>query len=69
VLDHKQSLPTSLYIVLSQLELGHSLQLAGDLDAAARTFENLAHLWKDADPDFPPLKRLHHYQRNIVTRN
>ena len=69
VLDHKQYLPTSLYIPLSQLELGHSLQLAGDSDKAARTFEDLAQFWKDANPDFPPLKRLRSYQRNIATRN
>lgn len=69
VMEHKQIFPTSLYVLLSQLELGHSLQLTGDLDNAARAFDDLTNIWRDAEPGFLPLKRLRSYQRNLATRH
>lgn len=69
VIDHRAILPNSLYVVLSQLKLGHSFQLAGDHENAQRVFDDLTHVWKNADPDFPPLKRLQYYQRNMAVRH
>jgi eukaryotic-like serine/threonine-protein kinase len=58
VLDHRALAPDSLYVVLSQLELGRTLQLSGDATAANRVFNQLREIWKDADPDFPPIAQL-----------
>ena len=68
VIDHRAIAPTSLYVALSQLELGRAFQLAGDRENAKRLFHNLRDIWKDADPDFPPLKQLHDYERRLVVQ-
>jgi hypothetical protein len=64
VIDHKALLPTfSIYLVLSQLELGHAYQLLGDSKSANSSFARVESAWKDADPGFPPLQRLRQYKR------
>jgi DNA-binding winged helix-turn-helix (wHTH) protein/tetratricopeptide (TPR) repeat protein len=68
VIDHRAIAPTSLYLVLSQLELGRTFQLAGDRENAKRLFHNLKDIWKDADPDFPPLKQLHDYEHKLAVQ-
>jgi hypothetical protein len=68
VVDHRAIAPTSLYVVLSQLELGRAFQLAGDRENAKRLFHNLTDIWKDADPDFPPLKQLRDYERRFAVQ-
>ena len=67
VIDHRAILPNSLYLVLSQLELGRSFQLAGDHENAQRVFDDLKRVWKNADPNFPPLKQLQSYERNLAS--
>jgi DNA-binding winged helix-turn-helix (wHTH) protein/TolA-binding protein len=69
VIDHRAIAPTSLYVVLSQLELGRALQLAGDRENAKRVFRDLRDTWKDADPDFPPLKQLDDYERRLTAQH
>jgi tetratricopeptide (TPR) repeat protein len=69
VIDHRAIAPTSLYVVLSQLELGRALQLAGDRDSARRIFHDLRGTWKDADPDFPPRKQLDDYERRLLAQH
>jgi len=68
VVDHRAIAPTSFYVVLSELELGRAFQLAGDRENAKRVFHNLSDIWKDADPDFPPLKQLHDYERKLAVQ-
>jgi DNA-binding winged helix-turn-helix (wHTH) protein/tetratricopeptide (TPR) repeat protein len=65
VLDHRALSPNSPYISLAQLELGRSLQLAGDQASAVRSYRQAAWTWKDADPDYPPLQQLRAYQREL----
>jgi DNA-binding winged helix-turn-helix (wHTH) protein/tetratricopeptide (TPR) repeat protein len=63
VIDHRFLSPTfSLYLVLSQLELGHAFQVLGDSTSANRAFTNVELAWKDADRSFPPLQKLRQYQ-------
>jgi hypothetical protein len=69
VIDHRAILPNSLYVVLSQLELGHSYQLAGDHENAKRVLDDLTQVWKNADPDFPPLKQLQYDERSPAARH
>jgi lipopolysaccharide biosynthesis regulator YciM len=64
VIDHRAFSPTSPYVVLSELELGHALQLTGDRERAKQIFQELDNIWHDADRDFLPLKRLRQYERN-----
>jgi len=52
----------------SQLELGRAFQLAGDRENAKRLFRNLTDIWKDADPDFPPLKQLRDYEGRFAVQ-
>jgi eukaryotic-like serine/threonine-protein kinase len=64
VIDHRALLPTfSIYLVLSQLELGHAYQLLGDLKSANSSFAKVELAWKDADANFPPLQKLRRYER------
>jgi DNA-binding winged helix-turn-helix (wHTH) protein/tetratricopeptide (TPR) repeat protein len=65
VLDHASISPNSPYIVLARLELGRALQLAGDRPGAERHYQQVASVWKDADPDYPPLKQLRAYEREL----
>lgn len=62
VLDHRAASPNSPYILLSQLELGHTLQLSGNPQEATTQFQQLEEVWKNADADFPPIKLLHLYE-------
>ncbi len=63
VIDHRFLSPTfSLYLVLSQLELGHAFQMLGDSTSAKKAYTKVELAWKDADRNFPPLQRLRHYQ-------
>lgn len=41
--------------LLGHLELAALLEATGDVDGARRTYRALLALWKDADPDLPPL--------------
>jgi tetratricopeptide (TPR) repeat protein len=66
VLDHRALLPTfSIYLVLCELELGHSYQLLGDSTSANSAYRKVELAWKDADPDFPPLQQLAQYMRQL----
>jgi lipopolysaccharide biosynthesis regulator YciM len=62
VVDHRAIDPDSPYIVLSQLEIGHTFQLMGDRANADRVFGDVKSTWKDADHNFPPLRQvqIHH---------
>jgi eukaryotic-like serine/threonine-protein kinase len=67
VIDHRFLSPTySLYLVLSELELGHAFQLLGDSASANRAYAKVEQAWKDADRDFPPLQKLRHYREESV---
>lgn len=67
VIDHRSLSPTySLYLVLSQLELGHAFRLLGDSIEANRAFAEVKRAWKDADPDFPPLRELRLYREGLA---
>jgi tetratricopeptide (TPR) repeat protein/DNA-binding winged helix-turn-helix (wHTH) protein len=65
VIDHRIIAPDSLYVELSTLELGHSLQLIGDTSHARLEYEQLEKVWRDADPDFPPLRQMHRYEQQL----
>jgi len=67
VIDHRVlSPPYSLYLVLSQLELGHAFQVLGDSTSANRAYTKVEQVWKDADRNFPPLQKLRHYQEQGI---
>jgi eukaryotic-like serine/threonine-protein kinase len=70
VIEHRFLSPTySLYIVLSQLEMGRAFQLLGDSGHANQAFTEAELAWKDADRDFPPLQKLRHYrEQNMISR-
>ncbi|HWY55406.1 MAG TPA: winged helix-turn-helix domain-containing protein [Terriglobales bacterium] len=70
ILDHRfLSPPFSVYLVLSQLELGHAYQLLGDSTSANSAFAKVEMAWKDADRNFPPLQKLRHYrEQRIISR-
>jgi tetratricopeptide (TPR) repeat protein/DNA-binding winged helix-turn-helix (wHTH) protein len=68
VVDHRLLDPNSLYIVLSQLELGRAFQLSGDQMNAEKAFHEAGKNWQEADPGFPPLVRLHLYQRELASQ-
>ena len=63
VIDHGSLADFPVYVVLSQLELGHALQLLGDRAGAEHAYSEVEKVWKNADPGFPPLQRLRAYQR------
>lgn len=58
VIDHKNLAPDSPYIALAELNLGRALERSGDREHAAIAYQDAANLWKDADPDFIPLRQL-----------
>jgi DNA-binding winged helix-turn-helix (wHTH) protein/tetratricopeptide (TPR) repeat protein len=63
VIDHRFLSPAfSLYLVLSQLELGHAFQALGDSTSANIAYAKVELAWKDADRNFPPLQKLRRYQ-------
>ena len=65
VINRRAIDPDSLYVALSQLELGRAFQLAGDRANAALAYGDAETVWKDADPGFPPLQELRVYQREL----
>ena len=65
VIDHGSLADFPVYVVLSQLELGHALQLLGDRVGAEHAYNEVKQIWKNADSGFPPLQRLHAYQRQL----
>ena len=65
VIDHGLFADFPIYVVLSQLELGHALQLVGDRKNAERSYREVEKTWKDADPGFPPLEKLRAYQSEL----
>ena len=68
IIDHRfMAPPFSVYLVLSQLELGHAYQRLGDSTSANSAFAKVEMIWKDADRNFPPLQKLRQYreQRTI----
>jgi DNA-binding winged helix-turn-helix (wHTH) protein/tetratricopeptide (TPR) repeat protein len=63
IIDNKYLLPTfSIYLVLTQLELGHAYQLLGDSKSANSCFAIVDLAWKNADHGFPPLQTLRKYR-------
>jgi DNA-binding winged helix-turn-helix (wHTH) protein/tetratricopeptide (TPR) repeat protein len=65
VIDHRfLSVSFSIYLVLAELELGHTYEILGESEKAKMMFTNVEAAWKDADPDFPPLKKLRLYYKN-----
>jgi tetratricopeptide (TPR) repeat protein len=63
VIDHRfLSASFSIYLVLSELELGHVCQLLGDSANANAAFAKVDLAWKGADPSFPPLAKLRQYR-------
>ena len=69
VLDHRAIAPDSLYVALSQLELGRAFQLAEDPTNAKRAYHDVENIWRGADPDFPPLKQLHIYRHELTVKH
>jgi len=68
VLDHSAIDPSSLYVVLSRLELGRALQQMKDRDGASKIYQQLDQQWRNADADFPPLKELHAYEHELARK-
>jgi hypothetical protein len=68
VINHRTLAPYSLYITLSELGLGRALQLSGDMADAAHVYHIAEITWKDADPNYLPLRQLHAYQRLLAER-
>jgi DNA-binding winged helix-turn-helix (wHTH) protein/tetratricopeptide (TPR) repeat protein len=65
VIDHRLLADFPVYVVLSQMELGHALQLLGDRTNAERSYRASERVWSEADPDFPPLQELRAYERQL----
>lgn len=63
VIDHRALMPESLYVKLSRLQLGHTLQLAGHREEALKEFHTLDDAWASADSDFPALRQLRELER------
>jgi hypothetical protein len=40
-----------------RLQLGRAYTIAGDKDKAKSAYEDLLHLWKEADPEIPIFKQ------------
>jgi hypothetical protein len=47
--------PSSFTIALAHLGLARALEMQGNHAASRKEYETLFALWKDADPDLPPL--------------
>lgn len=64
-IDHRDLQDFPVYSVLSQLEMGRAFQLSGDKANAAAAYAEVEKVWRDSDPSFPPLRKLHAYQREL----
>jgi tetratricopeptide (TPR) repeat protein len=64
-IDHRDLQDFPVYSVLSQLEMGRAFQLSGDRANAAAAYAEVEKVWRDSDPSFPPLRKLHAYQREL----
>jgi len=62
VIDHQSLADFSVYVALSQLELGHAQQVLGDRANSTRAYLKAENVWKGADADFPPLQKLRAYR-------
>ncbi len=58
VIDHRALVPDSPYIGLAYFALGQSLQLAGNANLAAPAYQAGSAIWRDADPQFIPLRSM-----------
>jgi DNA-binding winged helix-turn-helix (wHTH) protein/tetratricopeptide (TPR) repeat protein len=67
VIDHTSLADFPIYVVLSEVELGHTYTVLGDRAKAAGAYKVAEEIWKDADPGFPGLLRLHVYEGNAET--
>jgi eukaryotic-like serine/threonine-protein kinase len=65
VIDHRVIAPNSLYITLAKMLIGRAFQLEGDKTHAAQAYSEPEKVWKEADPDFPPLQMLRTYLREL----
>lgn len=65
VVDHRALAPDSPYIALAALNLDR----AGDRNNAAISYQNTQNIWKDADPDFVPLRQLKCLRSSPDTKN
>ena len=64
VIDHRFVSPDSLYVVLSELELGHVLKLSLHSAEASKAFQHLSGIWQNASPDFAPRRKLALYMKD-----
>lgn len=63
ILQNRAVSPDSIYVGLTALALGRTLALKSDELGAARAYDVAAQIWKNADPDFLPLKELKQRRR------
>ena len=50
---------------LAPEEMGRAFQLSGDKASAATAYAEVEKIWRDSDPSFPPLRKLHAYQHEL----
>ncbi len=55
LIDHPGAIINCPTGALARLGIARSYALAGEKDKSRSAYENLFVLWKNADPDFPPL--------------
>ena len=56
LIDHPGIVENAVIGALAHLQLGRAQAIAGDKDAARKSYQDFLTLWKDADPDVPALK-------------
>lgn len=56
IVDRRGEVPASMLYALAHLGLARAAALDGDVDTAARAYEALLAIWKNADADLQPLK-------------
>ena len=69
VVANRSLSPESPYVVLSQMQLGRSLQLMGKPAEAMKAFKDAESIWKDADADFPLLKQVQMHEHELALLN